>query len=333
METLGAFLKHGREEAGISLEDLAARTRIRIENLRSLEGEDLDSLPTDPYVRGFVKLVCRELGLEPADGLVRYETLRRRSGPLDEITWEEEKVEEHPGVLERALGDPDRIVRIGAKSARWAGFAVAALAIVTVAVLAFRWLDPFAPRAREPVAYLPGEAPAVPSPSLTSPPVPEKEAPPAQESARESAPPKATTPEETPAEVLADENAPVEEIVAAIPGPEPELPPEPAAVEQVPAEPPAPRRTEITGSRPAGASLELRVEAVRPVDVTVLLDGVGHPRTASLAVGNSKRWKADHLFVLSASDGGALRLFLQGEDLGLAGPSGEPVQGLRVRPR
>ncbi|MBZ0269758.1 helix-turn-helix domain-containing protein, partial [bacterium] len=130
MESLGKFLKHGREEAGVTLEQLAERTRIRRESLACLESEDLENLPTDTYVRGFVKQVCRELGLHPREGLVRYETLRERLGPQDEMTWSEERAQVTQGRLQRALEDPERVMRRArglARAGLWAGGAAVVL--------------------------------------------------------------------------------------------------------------------------------------------------------------------------------------------------------------
>jgi cytoskeletal protein RodZ len=310
METLGDFLKHRREEAGLSLEDLAGRTRIRIENLRSLEREDLEALPTDPYVRGFVKLVCRELGLEPSDGLVRYETLRERSGPPDEMTWDEETTEEAPGLLERALGDPESVVRKAAVIGRWGGLIGGAVVVLAVGILAFRWLDPFAPRTTRPVAYLTGEAPSTPAPELAA--IPERRSPEAEEASAE--PPAARSPERTP--------PPDVPARVADPVPAPKTAPPPAD--------PAP---ELVGGTATGSRLALRLEAVRPVRVSVLLDGVGFPRTRSLAAGESATWKADEFFVLDASDGGAVRIHLDDRELGRAGEDGSAVEDLTVRPR
>ena len=118
MDSLGTFLKRGREEAGVSLEQLAERTRIRRESLECLESEDLENLPTETYVRLFVKQVCRELGLHPREGLVRYETLRQRLGPQDEITWSEEREIVTTGRITRALKDPERVVRRARSLAR-----------------------------------------------------------------------------------------------------------------------------------------------------------------------------------------------------------------------
>jgi cytoskeletal protein RodZ len=349
METLGEFLKHGRESAGLSIEDLAGRTRIRIENLESLEREDLESLPTDPYVRGFVKLVCRELGLEPSDGLLRYETLAQRSGPPDEMTWEEETRTETPGVLERALGDPDRVVRWAGRAGKWGGIGLAAALAVVLVVLAVRWIDPTAPRARGAVAFLP-QAPAdAPAPELVPAPEPvaaaatetdvaQTEAAPPEESepaARETSPP----PEES--EPAARETSPPPEESAPAPRetapPEPEesapaVRPEIVASEAPAASPPAASPSGSAATPIPGDRLVLRMEASRPVGVTVLLDGVGQPRRASLAAGQSRTWKADRVFVVTVTDGGAVQLWLDGRSLGPAGPDGAPVRDLRVEP-
>lgn len=317
MQTLGDFLKDGREEAGFSLEELAGRTRIRVENLRSLEREDLDALPTDPYVRGFVKQVCRELGLEPSAGLIRYETLRADTAPPDEMTWAEESTERHSGFLERALGDPDRIVRRVTAMGRWGGLLLGAAAAIVAVVLLVRWIDPLAPRTREPVAFLPAESPAVPQPALPAVPVPP------EEKAEPAAGPEART--APPPDDAVDRLVPASETRVAAPAP--------VRIDTAP-ERRVPERSaaqELIGARVAGERLVLRVEALRPVAVKVLLDGVGHPRAKSLAAGESKTWKADRLFVLEAEDGGALRVFLDGKDLGTAGPDGRPVKGLRVR--
>jgi hypothetical protein len=84
--------------------------------------------------------------------------------------------------------------------------------------------------------------------------------------------------------------------------------------------------------RPTADRLVLRVEALRPVEVGVLLDGIGVPRTRSLAAGETKSWKADSLFLISASDAGAIRLTLEGVELPAPGPDGVPIERVAVRP-
>jgi hypothetical protein len=68
--------------------------------------------------------------------------------------------------------------------------------------------------------------------------------------------------------------------------------------------------------------LVLEVSALRPVSVTVLLDGAGQPRRAALSAGDRRQWKARRFFEFTASDGGAVRLVLDGRDLGPAGEDG-----------
>ena len=66
----GTFLSTARLRAGISLNDLASRTRIPRSTLEALEAEDWKSLPAMVYVRGFIRSYARELGMEEAvDGL------------------------------------------------------------------------------------------------------------------------------------------------------------------------------------------------------------------------------------------------------------------------
>ena len=75
----------------------------------------------------------------------------------------------------------------------------------------------------------------------------------------------------------------------------------------------------------------MEVVALRPVDVQVLLDGIGFPRNTSMEAGDVKVWKADSLFVLHASDGGAVRIVLAGEDLGVPGRDYERLDRLVIR--
>ena len=62
----GTFLSTARLRAGISLNDLASRTRIPRSTLEALEAEDWKSLPAMVYVRGFIRSYARELGMEPS---------------------------------------------------------------------------------------------------------------------------------------------------------------------------------------------------------------------------------------------------------------------------
>lgn len=59
----GASLRRRREELKLSLDDVAASTRIRKAYLQALEQENLPALPGAAYVIGFLRIYARHLGL------------------------------------------------------------------------------------------------------------------------------------------------------------------------------------------------------------------------------------------------------------------------------
>ena len=62
--TVGERLRAAREEKGLSLEDIAAQTRIPQRHLESLEVADWDKLPAPTYTVGFAKSYATAVGLD-----------------------------------------------------------------------------------------------------------------------------------------------------------------------------------------------------------------------------------------------------------------------------
>jgi cytoskeleton protein RodZ len=62
--TVGERLRAAREEKGISLEDVAAQTRIPLRHLQSIETADWDALPAPTYTTGFAKSYATAVGLD-----------------------------------------------------------------------------------------------------------------------------------------------------------------------------------------------------------------------------------------------------------------------------
>jgi cytoskeleton protein RodZ len=62
--TVGERLRAAREEKGLSLEDIAAQTRIPQRHLESLETADWDKLPAPTYTTGFAKSYATAVGLD-----------------------------------------------------------------------------------------------------------------------------------------------------------------------------------------------------------------------------------------------------------------------------
>src|SRR5262245_30841754 len=58
-------LRHARERLGLSLHDIADRTKIRATILSAIENNDVGHLPPPIFTRSFVKAYAREVGLDP----------------------------------------------------------------------------------------------------------------------------------------------------------------------------------------------------------------------------------------------------------------------------
>ena len=72
MMDLGSELRHARERSGLSLSDIASRTKIRAATLLAIENNDLDRLPPPIFTRGFLRIYAREVGLDPDAMTDRY---------------------------------------------------------------------------------------------------------------------------------------------------------------------------------------------------------------------------------------------------------------------
>ncbi len=60
---IGEFLKSKREQCDVTIEFVAARTKINLNVLKKLENSDIKNLPNKTYVRGFVQSYCKVLDL------------------------------------------------------------------------------------------------------------------------------------------------------------------------------------------------------------------------------------------------------------------------------
>lgn len=79
----GAYLRWAREQAGLSIRQLADRTKISSGKLEDIESERIDHLPPPVYLRGFVYEFARSLGLANAFQLSELYLRRVSTGPGD----------------------------------------------------------------------------------------------------------------------------------------------------------------------------------------------------------------------------------------------------------
>lgn len=75
----GAFFQQARRKLGVSIEDIAERTKIMTTMLRAIEDNKLDDLPAPVYVKGYLQQVARLLRLpqpEVVDGWLKHNQMR-----------------------------------------------------------------------------------------------------------------------------------------------------------------------------------------------------------------------------------------------------------------
>jgi cytoskeleton protein RodZ len=120
-ETIGSQLRSAREEKGLTLEDIAAQTRIPRRHLESLENSDWERLPAPTYTTGFAKSYASAVGLDRSE---IYDALRVEMGGVRPVHQTSE-------VFEPA--DPARTMP------KWLVFG--AIAAVLVLVLVMSWLN------------------------------------------------------------------------------------------------------------------------------------------------------------------------------------------------
>lgn len=64
---MGGYLRHLRQEQSLSLEEVAAKTKVQARLLQALEEARLDILPEPIYIKGFIKRYADALGLNGAE--------------------------------------------------------------------------------------------------------------------------------------------------------------------------------------------------------------------------------------------------------------------------
>jgi transcriptional regulator with XRE-family HTH domain len=69
---VGAELSAAREKLGLSVQDVAGQTKIKIERLRAIEQMDVAALPTLVYLKGFLRAYAAVVQLDADDLTKRY---------------------------------------------------------------------------------------------------------------------------------------------------------------------------------------------------------------------------------------------------------------------
>lgn len=73
-KSVGWYLRKAREEKGLSLEQVAAETRISKRHIEHIEEGKFDSLPARAYALGFSRSLAKTVGLDPAEVVAMVRT-------------------------------------------------------------------------------------------------------------------------------------------------------------------------------------------------------------------------------------------------------------------
>ena len=79
--SIGQTLASAREKAGLTVEQVAAATRIRRTLVMDIERDDFASSGGDFYARGHVRTIAQKVGIDPAPLLAEFDAARPEAAP------------------------------------------------------------------------------------------------------------------------------------------------------------------------------------------------------------------------------------------------------------
>jgi cytoskeletal protein RodZ len=315
MESIGDFFKQVRETKGLTIDEVASKTRIRSDFVRALEEGNFAKLPDQVFARGFVRSYARSLGLDEEDAIHRF---IQSAGAFYEKQDEKERLKVRQVQEERKRQANRKAVAVAI-----------GIAIVTLVFLLSR--EQSTVLVRRPATDLPPAAskrintPAPEAREATPKPEPESQPP--------SAPPSKSKPADTPppAPQKTESGSPRASSPA----------PAAAVAASQPAPPAAPAPAPIGSDGPLGGiSLEatadatdqlvLDLEATELSWVVIQIDG-GSPQEALLRPGEKAKWKGQDQFVLTLGNAGGVKAELNGKPQKPFGPSGKVARDIVLK--
>lgn len=93
MESAGEMIRHARKAKGLSVEGLAALTRVQADYLKALEEDRYEIFPAQAYAVGFIRNCARALDLDEKELLRRYHAEAGVKGEEEDQLWGDEPEE------------------------------------------------------------------------------------------------------------------------------------------------------------------------------------------------------------------------------------------------
>ena len=137
LKLIGDLLRETREKKGIELRFVSQKTRINYKILQNIESNNVEALPNKTYVKGFVQICAKELGLDVDIAIESYEyTYNRYENPeqyksttidiAEDVQHQEDDLNQEP-IAKQQSYNKNRRLMIGS----------AAILILIVGIFAF----------------------------------------------------------------------------------------------------------------------------------------------------------------------------------------------------
>ena len=309
MEPIGEFFKQVRETKGLTIDEVAAKTRIRTDFVKALEDGNFAKLPDQVFARGFVRSYARSLGLDEEDAIHRF---AQSAGAYYDKQAERERLRVRQAEEERKRQVNRKAVAIAI-----------GLAILTLIFLLSR--EQSSLLVRRSSSDLPPSAS-----KRTTPPTPESQDEPPSKQAEEVLPapkPKLSEPLVVSAEESVGNNV------------EPVTKPASTASTAPVLAAPSPSSLgsdgplggiSLEGSAATEGQLALELEAIELSWVVVQVDG-GSPQEVLLRPGEKATWKGQDQFSLTLGNAGGVKAELNGKPQKPFGPSGKVARDIVIK--
>lgn len=303
MESIGEFFKQVRETKGLTVDEVASKTRIRTDFVKALEEGNFAKLPDQVFARGFVRSYARSLGLDEEDAIHRF---TQSAGAFYEKQDERERLRVRQAEEERKRQANRKAVAVAI-----------GIAILTLVFLLSR--EQSSVFVRRSASDLPAPAKrAAPAPPE---PVAHQEPPTSLPGAKANAPGATSS---KPATESAGNQGTSESVVATV-TPDAALPVPPSLGSDGPL-----GGISLEGSTTTEGQLVLDLEATELSWVVVQIDG-GSPQEALLRPGERAKWKGQDQFILTLGNAGGVKAELNGKPQKPFGPSGKVARDIVLK--
>jgi cytoskeletal protein RodZ len=310
MESIGEFFRQVRETKGLTIDEVASKTRIRSDFVKALEDGNFAKLPDQVFARGFVRSYARSLGLDEDDAIHRFV---QSAGAYYDKQVERERLKVRQAEEERKRQANRKAVAIAI-----------GIAILTLIFLLSR--EQSSLLVRRSSSDLPASAS-----KRAAPPTPEsQDAPPSQQAEAVPPAPKTKPSESSVVSAKASVGNNVEPVTS------------PASTASAVPELAAPASSSLGSDGPLGGislegsgatdgQLALDLEATELSWVVVQVDG-GSPQEALLRPGEKARWKGQDQFILTLGNAGGVKAELNGKPQKPFGQSGKVARDIVIKP-